>query len=928
MVNVKCKSDCAVVPVNGIIEEEMMLQLVSAIQQLHNDYFYTHIELEVCSPGGQAMALDYCVDAMDALRARGVRFTTRALMSVSSAAANLVSLGDVREAVRGASFLYHQARTGGTESVTSQSARRILTAVDKIDERYLSRLVGRARRNETQRPALNAGDFTDNDWPIMEYLLIDAAVVQPRAGGAKPARRMLLQRLRKHIAACLRADDERLLKRLYRRLLEFDTYISAALALELRLLDVLTDGIPPTLALVASDDYLDIPEWTSLYQGGRIPRAGLCRHTLVLGETGSGKTVSGILPVVGAVMAPDNRTVGCALIIDPKREIKPHVTRLRHNGITVHDIDVEADRQRPVLNLMAGEALSVGTDLDHDRFLEAARKILIRSASISPTSPAKVLAGLPGNRRDGYWESEGSRLAMTITALVLLIMKHRGAIYGDEESQGLVLYAHEAVQGMLLEAGEAAGVVVRYDSVALLVEGTRKRLDEAVEEWEKADSQAGKKPAKKGTAARKKAQAKESEQPEAVPADTQADQRAAIAQRFYDKVQAIARHFVERLCESDLYKTNLSSRKDIRCHLDRVRDTLSTGPLELDIAGDAGHLCLILGVTLDRVSEVAFRILPEKEIRPAPNILALANRVMTMWFGIKKKDERQPAEQVVGLLKRHIKGGDADEIYRQVEQSWAPMAKVPDPITYLCIMGFARTALVPYADATPAHTLYFGCEPYFRSVVKYGRDERVLVDFSAAVDAEQARTVYVFQPRLDGNEALLARALKATWFEAILSSQKRMQHGNRMPLAAYIADEFHRFITSDKVHGEQSFLDTCRSFGVCCVLACQSVSSMEHALEEEGDSCLKNKAALEILLNNTANKFFFRSTDQALQAFLDRLCPPAPGFGPLTRVRPPSTLQPGECYASLSDGRFERRQLLPFKTVKGASSRTAVRTRA
>ena len=184
-----------------------------------------------------------------------------------------------RIASRGASFLYHQARTGGAESVTAQSARQILTAVDKIDERYLSRLVGRARHNETRHPALNVGDFNDNDWPIMEYLLIDAAVVQPRAGGAKPARRMLLQRLRKHIAACLRADDERLLKRLYRRLLEFDTYISAALALELRLLDVLTDGIPPTLTLVASDDYLDIPEWISLYQGGRVsPRRSVSTY--------------------------------------------------------------------------------------------------------------------------------------------------------------------------------------------------------------------------------------------------------------------------------------------------------------------------------------------------------------------------------------------------------------------------------------------------------------------------------------------------------------------------------------------------------------------------------------------------------------------------------------------------------------------------
>ena len=849
-------------------------------------------------------------------------------MAVSSAAANLVSLGDVREAPRGASFLYHQARTMGTETVTAQSARQILRAVDDIDERYLSRLVGCARRNETRRPALSLKDFTDNDWPIMEYLLVNAADVQPGAGGAKPARRALLQRLRKHIAVCLRAGDERLLKHLYRRLLELDRYISAALALELRLVDVLTDSNLPAAARIASSDYLAIPEWASLYQGGRIPRAGLCRHTLVLGETGSGKTVSGILPVVGAVMAPANRTVGCALVIDPKREIKAHVERLHHDGIDVHEIDVESDSRRPVLNLMAGEALSVDTDLDHERFLEAARKILIRSASLSPASPAKVLAGLPGNRRNSYWESEGSRLAMTITALVLLIIKHRGAIYGDGESQGLTLHADKAVRGMLLDVGEAAGVVVRYDSLAFLVEGTRRRLDEAEDEWGKADSQAGKKPAKKSTAARKKAQAKEAEQSEAIPADTQAVQRAASAQRFYEKVREIARHFVERFCESDLYKTSPSFRKDIGYRLDHVRDTLSTGPLELNIAGDAGHLCFILGVTMDRVSEVAFRVLPDKKIQPAPNILALANQIMTMWFGIKKKDEHQPAEQVVRLLKQHIKGGDADEIYRQVEQSWAPMAKVSDSVTYLCIMGFARTALVSYADATPARTLYFGCEPYFRSVVEYGRDDRTPVDFSAAVDAEHARTVYVFQPRLDGNEALLARALKATWFEAILSSRKRQDRGETMPLAAYIADEFHRFITSDKVHGEQSFLDTCRSFGVCCVLACQSISSMEHALEEEGDSWQKNKAALEILLNNTANKFFFRSTDQALQAFLDRLCPPAPGFGPLTRVRPPSTLQPGECYASLSDGRFERRQLLPFKTVKDAVSGKAARMRA
>ena len=88
---------------------------------------------------------------------------------------------------------------------------------------------------------------------------------------------------------------------------------------------------------------------------------------------------------------------------------------------------------------------------------------------------------------------------------------------------------------------------------------------------------------------------------------------------------------------------------------------------------------------------------------------------------------------------------------------------------------------------------------------------------------------------------------------------------------------------------------------------------MEHALAEGSRNSDKNKAAVSILLNNTANKLFFRSTDRALQEYMNDLCPSVPGLGRVTSVRPPSTLQPGECYASLTDGRFERRQLLPFQ---------------
>ena len=214
MVNGKLKSDHAVVPVTSTIEEDMMLPLVSAIQQLHQEYFYTRIELEVCSPGGRAMALDYYVEVMERLRARGVRFTTRALMSVSSAVANLVSLGDTRIASRGTTLLFHQAQAANMRTVTAQSARQILSAVDKCDDRYLARLVARVRRGERARLTLYPRDFADNDWPVIEHLLIGAVPAQ--AGRARLPRKTLLQRLRKHVGASLRAEDEGPLKPLYR----------------------------------------------------------------------------------------------------------------------------------------------------------------------------------------------------------------------------------------------------------------------------------------------------------------------------------------------------------------------------------------------------------------------------------------------------------------------------------------------------------------------------------------------------------------------------------------------------------------------------------------------------------------------------------------------------------------------------------------
>ena len=101
--------------------------------------------------------------------------------------------------------------------------------------------------------------------------------------------------------------------------------------------------------------------------------------------------------------------------------------------------------------------------------------------------------------------------------------------------------------------------------------------------------------------------------------------------------------------------------------------------------------------------------------------------------------------------------------------------------------------------------------------------------------------------------------------------------------------------------------------GAVCVLACQSIASVHHALAHGSGSWDQNGAAVDILCTNTATKIAFRSTDPEVASRVSELSPHRPGLPGVVRVRPVSTLAPGECYASLADGRFERRQLGRFR---------------
>lgn len=1154
MENINCKSDRAIVTVTGPIEESSMLQLASSIQKLHYDLYYKNIELEISSPGGLIQALDYIREIMEGLRAKGVTFTTRALISTSSAAANLVSLGDYRQAARTTSFLYHQSRGGGADLYTAKQATVMVSAMEQLDERYLNLLVEQAQRqaqsSQVRRPALTKIDFADNDWSIIDYLLIASG--NTKSKGTEGYRDEMLERLRNHMDECLKEDEK--FKQLYRSLFDLDRFISAALAVELHLVDgFVDDSLKPESHDSGSHipesgvpEELYVPEWKSLYPEGRISRKLLCRHTLILGETGSGKSASGILPIVRSVMA-DNSPVGCALIIDPKGEIRAEMEDMPHNSFKIHDIDVKYDK-RCVLNLMAGEKEFGEQDLKDHQYLKMATEILKRSASLSTVSPATTLAGQRHRvSGDPFWDVQGTDLAQTVLAFVLLMLHNRRDVFvsyntfvnsddssvdvdeeamkrkalaekqkqrirkdnpvfdTEEELNDFVrnLYAtknptkdeqelidenkkacKEAADAInlnfgdttapgrttdaprpdedivnsdelrgahrkLMEFGAAAGVVAADVDILLNPEEQRFLQECKTKVKESLDGKLGVSAELGGWFGW------DDFQPEEI------DQIREEYKQVYALYSELIPKFVNVIKGSELYRKNYEFKKyfdkspvnsdtftkfwlkpiPIKQILDKSPMSFDTSadipaveggpsheqdntiiigeivehpvtpyavlydykgepiaeippehltfdpdatflgsvteeavtlvdskgekvaefPREVDkydpdaiVAGDftedtvtlieagsgkkveeisrevyelnnAGIDSLIYRVQeiktdLEAIFDYTFNMYSsfekEENIQPSQNILALSNLALGTMF--EPGRDTISAALIVEQLKDKIKDGEATEIYRQI-RGWDDVSRAEKQM--VGVVSAAKNCFFGFRDGTPANTLYFGVEPYYQSVINHDeRDDWLVLDFNNAVNEDKARSIYVFQPDRNNNGALVARALKAAWFEAVLSSKKREKDGGSMPLVAYIADEFHQFITTDKVHGEQSFLDTCRSFGAFCVLACQSISSMKHALAEISGDVVKDQEGISVLLSNTATKLFFRTTDTALKDYMDRLCPFVPGLGQVTSIRPPSTLQPGECYASLANGSFERRQLEPYTKEKGRTA--------
>ena len=897
MVTVEHKQTRVIVSLVGSVTQQNVIDLVDTINRLRTDFFYRRVDLRIASPGGEVLALDYFIESLDHWKQQDLTVTTRALTSCSSAAAIMLSLGDHREASASSVLLYHDSRIvmGQHGPITSEDAEAISEKLKEVDDRMRAKLVDRVASRKAPVGSVHSDDLVDMDKSALKSIRLEVSTRSDEPVGGESDEEWLDSWLYATYSTKDLARRRERWSKLYDALFDEDKPISAMLAIRLGLVDRLVGPTADPVHQDTSDKptyWLEIPEWRAAFPGGRIDERLLRRHALILGETGSGKTRSAILPaLVAAYRSP---RVGVGLIIDPKRELDDV---LRKRAI--------ADEGRPdkrlvwistdenAIDLMGNEKWSIAKMVEEDRYWSAAERVLQRVATVTSLNPAGVLLGQPPPDDDPYWPREGAALATTVLAVAIEFLTHPERHVSDDFEE---TRAKDPMRPVALKRLESIG-----RRMGLYEHPVRKALH-AVEGL----SSHGIEP-----------------RDEVDPARMDGDEggkgrrEAGIGEGELERRRAYRRECAVDELMREVKRVNLPS-DDART-LDELHEVWQSS------ARSKGALD-----TLIREIGPIVRAVSEKRI---PNVLMVASKIFDELFGMVELEKVvrdddgsfrpfSPNSEDTGYTPLHAlaegferpTGGEFDLIARNMRK-FADMRETAVR-QYAGVFGSASTIWSQFITPEIQDTIYFGCEMPDRWVSD-GNGVRFLafeqdVGRSMGDLAEKRGTFYVFQPDPHGLDNLVAKACKVLFFESVIGNEERARNGEKMPLAAYIADEFQRFITADRVHGEQSFLDVCRSFGAFTVVACQSIASLHYALCGVESDEQKRRSAIDIICNNTATKLFFRTTDKDTSERVNNVCPAMAGGELVTRVRPLSTLAPGECYASFPDGRFERIQLEPY----------------
>ena len=187
--------------------------LIENITTIKDYYRCNHICIEINSPGGELTALQLFNTYIDQWRKEGVIIETKALSTVASAAALMLSMGDLgyRSALPNAKILYHNVRVNGSMTLTAEKAEYMLKDLKKVDEEVFDRFFDHCK------PRLKDAFVVDQPFPAKPIECGDQKLDAISASSFK----------------LFETDVKTLLKKLF----ALDNYIIAEQAVDLKLID-------------------------------------------------------------------------------------------------------------------------------------------------------------------------------------------------------------------------------------------------------------------------------------------------------------------------------------------------------------------------------------------------------------------------------------------------------------------------------------------------------------------------------------------------------------------------------------------------------------------------------------------------------------------------------------------------------------------
>lgn len=187
--------------------------LVKQIDMLANYYFIFHVCIEIDSPGGELKSLQLFNAKLKSWRAQGMVIETHAMTNVASAAAIMLSMGDIghRFVMPDAQVLYHKVRVNGQMTVTADKAKRMYEDLERVDNQVFEDLF------QHLKPGLKTAYQLKKPYPKESLKL----------GG---------QTLKTVVATSYQEFEERV-KSFLTSLFECDDYLTSKQVVELKLVD-------------------------------------------------------------------------------------------------------------------------------------------------------------------------------------------------------------------------------------------------------------------------------------------------------------------------------------------------------------------------------------------------------------------------------------------------------------------------------------------------------------------------------------------------------------------------------------------------------------------------------------------------------------------------------------------------------------------